>query len=57
MPALPLLDVSNSITPAGILMRGGTPKGLYLARDALPEDPALRDDLLLGLIGPRMTGR
>ena len=34
-----------------MVMRGGTSKGLYLARDDLPTDPAHRDDLLLRLMG------
>jgi 4-oxalomesaconate tautomerase len=34
-----------------MVMRGGTSKGLYLAREDLPGDPERRDDLLLRLMG------
>lgn len=34
-----------------MVMRGGTSKGLYLAREDLPADPGRRDDLLLRLMG------
>lgn len=34
-----------------VLMRGGTSKGVFLRREDLPEDPALRDKLLLRLMG------
>ncbi len=34
-----------------MLMRGGTSKGAYFLADDLPHDPALRDDLLLRIMG------
>ena len=34
-----------------ILMRGGTSKGAYFLADDLPADPAVRDDLLLRVMG------
>jgi len=33
------------------LMRGGTSKGLFIHRDELPDDPALRDQVLLAAMG------
>ncbi|MGB9299097.1 MAG: PrpF domain-containing protein [Anaerolineae bacterium] len=34
-----------------VLMRGGTSKGLYLMRNELPKDPALRDKVILAMYG------
>ena len=34
-----------------MLMRGGTSKGAYFLADDLPAEPALRDDLLLRIMG------
>ncbi len=34
-----------------MLMRGGTSKGAYFLAEDLPEDPALRDELLLRIMG------
>ncbi|MDX3429479.1 4-oxalomesaconate tautomerase [Streptomyces sp. ME01-18a] len=34
-----------------LLMRGGTSKGAYFLADDLPRDPAVRDDLLLRIMG------
>ena len=34
-----------------MLMRGGTSKGAYFLADDLPADPAVRDDLLLRIMG------
>ncbi|MFE3031457.1 4-oxalomesaconate tautomerase [Streptomyces canus] len=34
-----------------VLMRGGTSKGAYFLADDLPAEPALRDDLLLRIMG------
>ncbi|HEU5470438.1 MAG TPA: 4-oxalomesaconate tautomerase [Actinophytocola sp.] len=36
---------------ACLLMRGGTSKGAYFLADDLPADPAVRDDLLLRVLG------
>lgn len=33
------------------LMRGGTSKGLFIASDALPKDPSIRDAMLLAAMG------
>jgi 4-oxalomesaconate tautomerase len=35
----------------GMVMRGGTSKGLYFVADDLPAEPAARDDLLLRIMG------
>ena len=45
-PQSPRLDALPSI-----LMRGGTSKGAYFLADDLPADPAVRDDLLLRVMG------
>jgi 4-oxalomesaconate tautomerase len=34
-----------------MIMRGGTSKGAYFVADELPDDPAERDELLLGIMG------
>ena len=34
-----------------VLMRGGTSKGLYFRADDLPDEPALRDRVLLAVMG------
>ena len=34
-----------------VLMRGGTSRGLYVMRDELPKDPALRDRVILAMYG------
>ncbi len=34
-----------------VLMRGGTSRGLYVMRNELPEDPALRDRVILAMYG------
>ncbi|HEU4762617.1 MAG TPA: PrpF domain-containing protein, partial [Gemmatimonadales bacterium] len=34
-----------------MLMRGGTSKGAYFLAEDLPADPAVRDDLLLRIMG------
>lgn len=33
------------------IMRGGTSKAIYLKRNELPEDPVLRDKIILGIFG------
>ncbi len=33
------------------LMRGGTSKGLFFLADQLPDDPAMRDSILLAAMG------
>ena len=34
-----------------VLMRGGTSRGLYVMRNELPDDPALRDRVILAMYG------
>ena len=34
-----------------VLMRGGTSKGAYLMMSDLPEDPVLRDQVILNIYG------
>ena len=36
---------------ACMLMRGGTSKGAYFLKEDLPQDPALRDQVLLSVMG------
>ena len=33
------------------IMRGGTSKGIFIKKNELPEDPALRDKIILGIFG------
>ena len=39
------------------MLRGGTSRGLYFDAGDLPADPAVRNDLLLRLMGDSTPGR
>ena len=43
--------MSEYIKVPALLMRGGTSKGLYMLMQDLPQDPALRDQVILYIYG------
>jgi 4-oxalomesaconate tautomerase len=45
-----MIDMSQTRIPC-LLMRGGTSKGAYFLAEDLPDDPSLRDRVLLAAMG------
>lgn len=46
---MPITEIQESIP--GMLIRGGTSKGLFVQRDVLPDDPDRRDAMILEMFG------